>query len=282
MWDEDFFTKRIDSIKYAYAFYSALKINSENRRQALTAFKQAQSYFVEPFGDILLFAPSNNDAFKENHNPEDLQDCYKPAEDEFLIKSFQKYLSLTDITDIAPATAAKEFLIPRNMELSELQDKHQCYFVNPWHSGSTQDKDNAWSNFFVKEKLMAVGYSIKDYSNCSPENIYAELKEDKDLLTTVDKALTPMSNLLQIKPGDIICCMNGRHGFRGIGIAASKYQYINKKKTDNSQYYYRQSIKTAWISFEITNKDLKINRASWLWQSSLSRHHDSVPSYIIN
>lgn len=169
----DFIENRTDVIKNIYTLYSYLRSNSEEERDwALNRFKQGKWYIVEPFGNMLFFAPSrfvgykNNNIAKHTENHGDgtqtneyfrRNKLYKISENEFLSKQFKNFM-----LSIGIKKESAQFFIPYNQDISDLQSDHKCYFICPTHCSG--QKEDAWKSFF-KKGIMAIGWNDTDYSN---------------------------------------------------------------------------------------------------------------------
>ena len=286
----DFIENRADVIKNIYTLYSYLGSNSEEERDwALNRFKQGKWYIVEPFGNMLFFAPSrfvgykNNDIAKHTENHGDgtqtneyfrRNRLYKISEDEFLSKQFKNFM-----LSIGIDKESAQFFIPYNQEISDLQSSHKCYFICPTHCSG--QKEDAWKNFFEK-RIMAIGWNNTDYSNYTLEEISKEYVDDA-------KAITAFTLIKQIKEGDIICCTNNAYGLWGIGIATSSYRFkenIHKAGVDDDgeEAYYSHYINVAWICFKeqgfIPTSDLHIHAPEKMWQPYGTLTQKDIPQYI--
>ena len=286
----DFIENRADVIKNIYTLYSYLGSNSEEERDwALNRFKQGKWYIVEPFGNMLFFAPSrfvgykNNNIAKHTENHGDgtqtneyfrRNRLYKISEDEFLSKQFKNFM-----LSIGIDKESAQFFIPYNQEISDLQSGHKCYFICPTHCSG--QKEDAWKSFF-KKGIMAIGWNNTDYSNYTLEEITKEYVDDA-------KALTAFTLIKQIKEGDIICCTNNAYGLWGIGIATSSYRFkenIHKAGVDDDgeETYYSHYINVAWICFKeqgfIPTSDLHIHAPEKMWQPYGTLTQKDIPQYI--
>ena len=289
----DFIESRIDVVKNMYTLYSYAKSRvAEDREWALQRFKMGKWYVVEPFGDTLLFAPSrfvgykNNTIEKHTINHGDGTQTndkfrelklYKKVTDEYLSKEFEHFMSSLGIEkDIA------NFLVPYDLDISELSRRHKCYFICPTHCKG--QKENAWKSFLQKN-IMSIGWNHTDYTNYSIEDIKKEYEDD----TT---AIGPFSLIKQIKDGDIICCTNNNFGLWGIGIALSRYKYKEKihfagKDDDGYESYYSHCIDVAWLCFKdrgyisISEFDIQSNEKQWPPYGTLN-HKEYIPQYISN
>ena len=286
----DFIENRADVIKNIYTLYSYLGSNSEEERDwALNRFKQGKWYIVEPFGNMLFFAPSrfvgykNNDIAKHTENHGDgtqtneyfrRNRLYKISEDEFLSKQFKNFM-----LSIGIEKESAQFFIPYNQDISDLQSDHKCYFICPTHCSG--QKEDAWKSFFEKG-IMAIGWNNTDYSNYTLEEITKEYVDDA-------KAITAFTLIKQIKEGDIICCTNNAYGLWGIGIATSSYRFkenIHKAGVDDDgeEAYYSHYINVAWICFKeqgfIPTSDLHIHAPEKMWQPYGTLIQKEIPQYI--
>ena len=286
----DFIENRTDVIKNIYTLYSYLRSNSEEERDwALNRFKQGKWYIVEPFGNMLFFAPSrfvgykNNNIAKHTENHGDgtqtneyfrRNRLYKISEDEFLSKQFKNFM-----LSIGIDKESAQFFIPYNQEISDLQSGHKCYFICPTHCSG--QKEDAWKSFFEKG-IMAIGWNNTDYSNYTLEEITKEYVDDA-------KAITAFTLIKQIKEGDIICCTNNAYGLWGIGIATSSYRFkenIHKAGVDDDgeETYYSHYINVAWICFKeqgfIPTSDLHIHAPEKMWQPYGTLTQKDIPQYI--
>ena len=286
----DFIENRADVIKNIYTLYSYLGSNSEEERDwALNRFKQGKWYIVEPFGNMLFFAPSrfvgykNNNIAKHTENHGDgtqtneyfrRNRLYKISEDEFLSKQFNNFM-----LSIGIDKESAQFFIPYNQEISDLQSGHKCYFICPTHCSG--QKEDAWKSFF-KKGIMAIGWNNTDYSNYTLEEITKEYVDDA-------KAIAAFTLIKQIKEGDIICCTNNAYGLWGIGIATSSYRFkenIHKAGVDDDgeEAYYSHYINVAWICFKeqgfIPTSDLHIHAPEKMWQPYGTLTQKDIPQYI--
>ena len=286
----DFIENRADVIKNIYTLYSYLGSNSEEERDwALNRFKQGKWYIVEPFGNMLFFAPSrfvgykNNNIAKHTENHGDgtqtneyfrRNKLYKISEDEFLSKQFKNFM-----LSIGIEKESAQFFIPYNQDISDLQSDHKCYFICPTHCSG--QKEDAWKNFFEK-RIMSIGWNNTDYSNYTLEEISKEYVDDA-------KAIMAFTLIKQIKEGDIICCTNNAYGLWGIGIATSSYRFkenIHKAGVDDDgeETYYSHYINVAWICFKeqgfIPTSDLHIHAPEKMWQPYGTLTQKDIPQYI--
>lgn len=286
----DFIENKIDVIKNIYTLYSSLRSKLEEERDwALNRFKRGKWYIVEPFGNMLFFAPSrfvgykNNDITKhtENHGHGTQTNeyfrrnrLYKISEDEFLHRQFKNFM-----LSISIEKESAQFFIPYNQEISDLQSGHKCYFICPTHCSG--QKEDAWKSFFEKG-IMAIGWNNTDYSNYTLEEITKEYVDDT-------KAITAFTLIKQIKEGDIICCTNNAYGLWGIGVATSPYRFkenIHKAGIDDDgeEAYYSHYINVAWICFKeqgfIPTSDLHIHAPEKMWQPYGTLTQKDIPQYI--
>lgn len=286
----DFIENRTDVIKNIYTLYSYLRSNSEEERVwALNRFKFGKWYIVEPFGNMLFFAPSrfvgykNNNIAKHTEKPGDgtqtneyfrRNKLYKISEDEFLSKQFKNFM-----LSIGIEKESAQFFIPYNQDISDLQSGHKCYFICPTHCSG--QKEDAWKNFFEK-RIMAIGWNNTDYSNYTLEEISKEYVDDA-------KAVMAFTLIKQIKEGDIICCTNNAYGLWGIGIATSSYRFkedIHKAGVDDGgeEAYYSHYINVAWICFKeqgfIPTSDFHIHAPEKMWQPYGTLMQKEIPQYI--
>ena len=286
----DFIENRTDVIKNIYTLYSYLRSNSEEERDwALNRFKQGKWYIVEPFGNMLFFAPSrfvgykNNNIAKHTENHGDgtqtneyfrRNKLYKISENEFLSKQFKNFM-----LSIGIKKESAQFFIPYNQDISDLQSDHKCYFICPTHCSG--QKEDAWKSFF-KKGIMAIGWNDTDYSNYTLEEITKEYVDDA-------KPITAFALIKQIKEGDIICCTNNAYGLWGIGIATSSYRFkenIHKAGVDDDgeETYYSHYINVAWICFKeqgfIPTSDLHIHAPEKMWQPYGTLTQKDIPQYI--
>lgn len=286
----DFIENRADVIKNIYTLYSYLRSKSdEERNWALNRFKQGRWYIVEPLGNMLFFAPSRFVGYKNNNITEHTENhgdgtqtneyfrsnrLYKVSEDEFLIKQFKKFMF-----SIGIEKESAKFFIPYELEISDLQSNHKCYFICPTHCSG--QKEDAWKSFFEKG-IMAIGWNNTDYSNYTLEDIAKEYVGDA-------KAIKAFTLIKQIKEGDIVCCTNNAYGLWGIGIATSSYRYkenIHKAGVDDDgeESYYSHYVSVAWICFKdqgfIPTSDLHIHAPEKMWQPYGTLTQKDIPQYI--
>lgn len=289
----DFIESRIDVVKNMYTLYLYAKSRvAEDREWALQRFKMGKWYVVEPFGDTLLFAPSRFVGYKNNTREKHTINhgdgtqtndkfrelkLYKKVVDEYLSKEFEHFMASLGI-EKDPAN----FLVPYDLDISELRRRHKCYFICPTHCKG--QKENAWKSFLQKN-IMSIGWNHTDYTNYSIEDIKKEYEDD----TT---AIGPFSLIKQIKDGDIICCTNNNFGLWGIGIALSRYKYKEKihfagKDDDGYESYYSHCIDVAWLCFKdrgyisISEFDIQSNEKQWPPYGTLN-HKEYIPQYISN
>lgn len=289
----DFIESRIDVVKNMYTLYSYAKSRvAEDREWALQRFKMGKWYVVEPFGDTLLFAPSRFVGYKNNTREKHTINhgdgtqtndkfrelkLYKKVVDEYLSKEFEHFMASLGI-EKDPAN----FLVPYDLDISELRRRHKCYFICPTHCKG--QKENAWKSFLQKN-IMSIGWNHTDYTNYSIEDIKKEYEDD----TT---AIGPFSLIKQIKDGDIICCTNNNFGLWGIGIALSRYKYKEKihfagKDDDGYESYYSHCVDVAWLCFKdrgyisISEFDIQSNEKQWPPYGTLN-HKEYIPQYISN
>lgn len=104
----DFIESRIDVVKNIYTLYSYAKSRvAEDREWALQRFRLGKWYVVEPFGDMLLFAPSRFVGYKNNTREKHTINhgdgtqtndkfrelkLYKEVADEYLSKEFEHFM----------------------------------------------------------------------------------------------------------------------------------------------------------------------------------------------
>lgn len=289
----DFIESRIDVVKNMYTLYLYAKSRvAEDREWALQRFKMGKWYVVEPFGDTLLFAPSRFVGYKNNTREKHTINhgdgtqtndkfrelkLYKKVVDEYLSKEFEHFMASLGI-EKDPAN----FLVPYDLDISELRRRHKCYFICPTHCKG--QKENAWKSFLQKN-IMSIGWNHTDYTNYSIEDIKKEYEDD----TT---AIGPFSLIKQIKDGDIICCTNNNFGLWGIGIALSRYKYKEKihfagKDDDGYESYYSHCVDVAWLCFKdrgyisISEFDIQSNEKQWPPYGTLN-HKEYIPQYISN
>ncbi|MGM9803679.1 MAG: McrB family protein [Muribaculaceae bacterium] len=289
----DFVENRIDVIKNIYTLYSYAKSsNAEDREWALQRFQKGIWYVVEPFGNTLLFAPSRFVGYKNNTKEKHTSNhgdgtqtnskfrelkLYKEIEDEFLSNQFELFMSSLGIEkDTA------KFLIPNDLDVSDLKDLHKCYFISPTHCKG--QKELAWESFLTKN-LVAIGWNHTDYTEYTIDKIKQEYLNDQT-------AIGAFELIKQIKVGDIICCTNNNFGLWGIGIAMSQYKYkysIHYAGTDEggNKSYYSHYIDVAWLCFKekgyILTTELNIQSTEKQWQpyGTLNKR-DDIPNYISN
>lgn len=289
----DFIENRIDVVKNIYTLYSYAKSPIEDDREwALQRFQRGKWYVVEPFGNTLLFAPSRFVGYKNNTREKHTSNhgdgtqtnnkfrelkLYKEIEDVYLSVQFER---LMNSLGIEKDTA--KFLIPNDLNVSDLRDKRKCYFICPTHCKG--QKEIAWKGFNT-QNLMSIGWNHKDYTNYSLDDIEQEYVDDPT-------AIGPFSLIKQIRSGDIICCTNNNFGLWGIGIALSGYKYKDKihyagVDDDGNKSYYSHYIDVAWLCFKghgyIPTSEFNIQSTEKQWQpyGTLSQR-DDVPKYISN
>lgn len=288
----DFIENRADVIKNIYTLYSYLRSNSEKERNwALNRFKNGKWYIVEPFGNMLFFAPSRFVGYKDNNIAKHIYNhgdgtqtneyfqrkkLYKKSENDFLNEHLKNFMH-----SIGIEKESAQFFIPYNMEISDLESGHKCYFVCPTHCRG--QKENAWKSFFDKG-IIAIGWNSIDYSNYVLEDIIKEYIDDS-------KAIAAFTLMKQIKEGDIICCTNNAYGLWGIGIATSSYQFkenIHKAGVDDDgeNVYYSHYVNVAWICFKeqgfIPTSDLHIHAPETMWQPYGALTQKDIPQYVTN
>lgn len=289
----DFIESRIDVVKNIYTLYSYAKSRvAEDREWALQRFRLGKWYVVEPFGDMLLFAPSRFVGYKNNTREKHTINhgdgtqtndkfrelkLYKEVADEYLSKEFEHFMASLGIEK-----DSANFLLPYDLDISELISRHKCYFICPTHCKG--QKENAWKSF-LRNNIMAIGWNHTDYTNYSIDDIKKEYEYDT-------MAIGSFSLIKQIKEGDIICCTNNNFGLWGIGIALSRYKYKEEihfagKDDDGYESYYSHCIDVAWICFKdrgyITTSefDIQPNEKQWQPYGTLNRKED-IPQYISN
>lgn len=286
----DFVENRIDVIRNVYTLYSYAKSNNiEDKDWAIQRFKQGHWYVVEPFGDLLLFAPSRFVGYKDNTRAKHMENpgdgthtnskfyelkLYKEAMSDFLIQKFQSFMKGLGIEK----NTAK-FFIPYDLDLTDLECHHQCYFISPTHCEG--QKEIAWKDFLNKG-IMAIGWKDIDYSTESVKDIMQEYQGDAD-------AQSAFSLIKQIKPGDIVCCTHNRYGLWGIGIAASSYKYekgIHYAGIDDkgTEWNYSHYVDVAWLCYNksgfIAISDLQIQPSEKQWSPYGTLSQREIPQYI--
>lgn len=289
----DFIENRIDVVKNIYTLYSYAKSTvSEDKEWALQRFKQGKWYVVEPFGNTLLFAPSrfvgykNNNREKHTFNHGDGTQTnnkfrelklYKEMADDYLCEKFKLFM-----TTLGIEKDTAKFLVPNNLEITDLKTSHKCYFVCPTHCQG--QKENAWKNF-LSYNLMAIGWNHTDYSNYTIDEIRQDYQNDPT-------AIGPFTLIKQIKEGDIVCCTNNNFGLWGIGIALSQYKYsehihyAGRDENDNDSYY-SHYIDIAWLCFKeqgfipISELHIQLPEKQWQPYGTLNRREE-IPQYVSN
>lgn len=286
----DFVKNRIDVIRNVYTLYSYAKSdNIEDKNWAIQRFKQGHWYVVEPFGDLLLFAPSRFVGYKDNTRAKHMENpgdgthtnskfyelkLYKEAQNDFLVQKFQSFMKGLGIEK----NTAK-FFIPYDLDVSDLKCRHKCYFVSPTHCEG--QKEIAWKDFLTKG-IIAIGWKDIDYSNKSIEDIMQEYKGDAD-------ALSAFPLIKQIKSGDIICCTHNKYGLWGIGIATSSYKYekgIHYAGVDDHdvEWNYSHYIEVAWLCYNksgfIPTSNLHIQPSEKQWNPYGTLSQKEIPQYI--
>ena len=290
---DDFIENRIDVIKNIYTLYSYAKSNNEEEKEwALKHFKRGRWYVVEPFGNILLFAPSrfvgykNNTIEKHTKNHGDGRDTnpkfqelklYKGVADDFLSEQFERFMATLGIEKDTP-----NFFIPYHLTIEDLQRQRKCYFICPSHCQG--QKEEAWKSFLSKN-IMSIGWNNTDYTDYSMDRIKQEYQNDS-------AAIRSFMLIKQINEGDIVCCTNNNHGLWGIGIALSQYKYEKHihyagRDEEGKDSFYSHYIDVAWLCFNkqgcISVHDLGINPPETQWSpyGTLSKK-DQIPHYIHN
>ena len=286
----DFVKNRIDVIRNVYTLYSYAKSdNIEDKNWAIQRFKQGHWYVVEPFGDLLLFAPSRFVGYKDNTRAKHMKNpgdgthtnskfyelkLYKEVQNDFLVQKFQSFMKGLGIEK----NTAK-FFIPYDLDVSDLKCHHKCYFVSPTHCEG--QKEIAWKDFLTKG-IIAIGWKDIDYSNKSIEDIMQEYKGDAD-------ALSAFPLIKQIKSGDIICCTHNKYGLWGIGIATSSYKYekgIHYAGVDDHdvEWNYSHYIEVAWLCYNksgfIPTSNLHIQPSEKQWNPYGTLSQKEIPQYI--
>ncbi len=291
----DFIENRIDVVKNIYTLYSYTQSSvAEDKEWALQLYRRGKCYVVEPFGDILLFAPSRFVGYKNNTTEKHTSDqgnemetnnkflelkLYKETADEFLSKQFEQFMTSLGIEKDTP-----KFLIPYNSNVDDLQKKHHCYFGCPTHCKG--QKDIAW-NGFLSKNLIAIGWDDTDYTNYTIDEIKQEYTCDSKEKKAIETAFTLIK---QIKEGDVICCTNNHYGLWGIGIALSSYKYKEKihysgKDDDGDDSYYSHYIDVAWLCYKekryISTSEFNIQSPEKQWPpyGTLNKK-DGIPQYI--
>lgn len=287
----DFVENRIDVVKNIYTLYSYAKsIVTEDREWALQRFKKGKWYVVEPFGDTLLFAPSRFVGYKNNTKEKHTSNhgdgtqtndkfkemkLYREFVDDYLSEQFESFMSCLGIEK-----DSAKFLIPYNLDVSDLQRQCNCYFICPTHCKG--QKESAWNNF-LSQSIMSIGWNHTDYTNFTIREIEQEYKDD----ATAIKAFSVFN---QIKDGDVICCTNNNFGLWGIGVALSQYKFkknIHYAGIDEEGYesYYSHYIDVAWLCFKeqgyISTDEFNIlpSEKQWPPYGTLNQR-EGIPQYI--
>lgn len=286
----DFIENRIEVIKNVYTLFSYAKSNiTEERDWALQRFKLGKWYVVEPFGNMLFFAPSRFVGYKNNTIEKYTKDpgsgiqtnekfrelkLYKKSDDNYLSEQFKKFM-----VALGTETDSANFFIPYELDISDLKQPHKCYFICPTHC--TGQKENAWKNFLSKN-IMAIGWKDVDYTNYTIDEIKKEYIDDSS-------AITAFTLIKQIRKGDIICCTSNNYGLWGIGIAVSKYKYEQNVHyagidENNQKSYYSHYIYVAWICFKkqgyISISELNIQHPENQWPPYGTLSQKEIPQYI--
>lgn len=282
----DFIENRIDVVKNIYTLYSYAKSTIvENRKWALQRFQRGKWYVVEPFGNTLLFAPSRFVGYKNNTREKHTSNhgdgtqtnnkfrelkLYKEISDDYLSEQFERFMAALGIEkDTA------NFFIPNDLDISDLQNQHKCYFICPTHCKG--QKEIAWKGFLT-QNLMSIGWNHTDYTNYTIDEIKQEYLDDQT-------AIGPFTLIKQIKAGDIICCTNNNFGLWGIGIALSQYKFKDKihyagVDDDGNESYYSHYIDVAWLCFKeqgyIPTSEFNIQSTEKQWQpyGTLNQRND--------
>lgn len=289
----DFIENRIDVVKNIYTLYSYAKSTIvENRKWALQRFQRGKWYVVEPFGNTLLFAPSRFVGYKNNTREKHTSNhgdgtqtnnkfrelkLYKEISDDYLSEQFERFMAALGIEkDTA------NFFIPNDLDISDLQNQHKCYFICPTHCKG--QKEIAWKGFLT-QNLMSIGWNHTDYTNYTIDEIKQEYLDDQT-------AIGPFTLIKQIKAGDIICCTNNNFGLWGIGIALSQYKFKDKihyagVDDDGNESYYSHYIDVAWLCFKeqgyIPTSEFNIQSTEKQWQPyGTLNQRDDIPQYISN
>lgn len=289
----DFIENRIDVIKNIYALYSYAKSPIvEDKEWALQRFKQGKWYVVEPFSNILLFAPSRFVGYKNNtiekhkanhgdgtqtNNKFHELNLYKEMADKFLSEQFKHFMATLGIEK-----DSAKFLIPNNQDIDDLKKSHKCYFICPTHCKG--QKENAWKSFLSKN-IMAIGWNHTNYNNYTIDEIKQVYQDDST-------AIRPFTLIKQIKEGDVVCCTNNNFGLWGIGIAQSQYKYLEHihyagKDEEDYDSYYSHYIDVAWLCFKehgyIPTSELKIQPPEKQWSPYGTLNiKEEIPQYISN
>lgn len=287
----DFVENRIDVVKNIYTLYSYTRSTvTEDREWALQRFKKGKWYVVEPFGDTLLFAPSRFVGYKNNTREKHTSNhgdgtqtndkfkelkLYREIVDDYLSEQFKSFMSSLGIEK-----DSAKFLIPYNLDVSDLQRQCKCYFICPTHCKG--QKESAW-NSFLSQSIMSIGWYHTNYTNFTIREIEQEYKNDAT-------AIKAFSVFKQIKDGDVICCTNNNFGLWGIGIALSQYKYKEKIHyagidEDGYESYYSHYIDVAWLCFKeqgyISTDEFNIlpSERQWPPYGTLNQRED-IPQYI--
>ena len=287
----DFVENRIDVVKNIYTLYSYTRSTvTEDREWALQRFKKGKWYVVEPFGDTLLFAPSRFVGYKNNTREKHTSNhgdgtqtndkfkelkLYREIVDDYLSEQFEYFMSSLGIEK-----DSAKFLIPYNLDVSDLQRQCKCYFICPTHCKG--QKESAWSSF-LSQSIMAIGWNHTDYANFTIREIEQEYKDDAT-------AIKAFSVFKQIKDGDVICCTNNNFGLWGIGVALSQYKFkknIHYAGIDEDGYesYYSHYIDVGWLCFKeqgyISTDEFNIlpSERQWPPYGTLNQR-GNIPQYI--
>jgi GTPase subunit of restriction endonuclease len=288
----DFIENRVDVVKNMYTLYSYVKNGYEQEKEwAIERFKRGKWYVVEPFGNLLFFAPSRFVGYKDNsiekyteargngvetNNLFCTLKLYKKVADNYLSEQFEKFM---EKLGVEKNTA--NFFISYDLEISDLKKPHQCYFVSPTHCA--KQKESAWKNFLNKA-VMAIGWKDIDYTNYSNQEIEEDYIDDT-------AAIPAFILIKQIQEGDIICCTNNGHGLWGIGVAMSSYKYQQKihyagKDENDRDSYYSHYIDVAWLCFReqgyIPTWEFNIQFPEKQWQPYSALTMKDMPLYISN
>lgn len=289
----DFIENRIEVVKNIYTLYSYAKsIVVEDREWALQRFKQGIWYVVEPFGNMLLFAPSRFAGYKNNTREKHISNhgngtqtnnkfrelkLYKEMAEDYLSEQFELFM-----TSLGIEKDTAKFFVPNNLNIADLKASHKCYFICPTHCQG--QKENAWKSF-LSFNLMAIGWNHTDYSNYTIDEIEQDYQNDYT-------AIGPFTLIKQIKEGDIVCCTNNKFGLWGIGIALSQYKYSEcihyaGKDEDDNDSYYSHYIDVAWLCFKdqgyIPVSEFNIQPLEKQWQPyGTLNQREEIPLYISN
>lgn len=289
----DFIENRIDVVKNIYTLYSYAKsTNSEDREWALQRFQRGRWYIVEPFGNMLLFAPSRFVGYKNNTREKHTDNhgdgtqtnnkfrelrLYKEIADEYLSKQFELFMATLGLEKDSAS-----FFIPYDWDISDLRHQRKCYFICPTHCEG--QKGTAWKGF-LSQNLMSIGWKHTDYSNYTIDQINQEYLDDANAI----KAFTPIK---QIKAGDVICCTHNSFGLWGIGLALSQYKYKEKIHyagidEDGNESYYSHYVDVAWLCFKergyIPASEFNIQPPEKQWPPyGTLNQRDDIPQYISN